>query len=81
MLRSDLGKIFDLLNPITVKSMGVNINRNTVKNMEIVGLHVLGEKSLSRCRQTTRGQSLKRGKGDPTATVFITFLVFSTYSL
>ena len=41
-----LGKIFDLLNPITVKFMGVNINRNTVKNMEIVGLHVVVEKNL-----------------------------------
>jgi ubiquinone/menaquinone biosynthesis C-methylase UbiE len=29
-----LGKIFDLLNPITVKLMGVNINRDTIANME-----------------------------------------------
>ena len=43
-----LGKIFDLLNPITVKLMGVNINRNTVENMERAGLNVLEEKNLFR---------------------------------
>jgi ubiquinone/menaquinone biosynthesis C-methylase UbiE len=43
-----LGKIFDLLNPITVKFMGVNINRNTVTNIERAGLHLLEEKNLFR---------------------------------
>jgi len=43
-----LGKIFDLLNPITVRLMGVNINRNTVENMERAGLNVLEEKNLFR---------------------------------
>ena len=43
-----LGKIFDLLNPITVRLMGVNINRNTVENMEKAGLNVLEEKNLFR---------------------------------
>ena len=43
-----LGKIFDLLNPITVKLMGVNINRNTVENMKRAGLNVLEEKNLFR---------------------------------
>jgi len=43
-----LGKIFDLLNPVTVKLMGVNINRNTVANMKKAGLHVLEETNLFR---------------------------------
>ena len=43
-----MGKIFDLLNPITVKLMGVNINRDTIANMERAGLHVVEEKSLFR---------------------------------
>ena len=43
-----LGKIFDVLNPITVKLMGVNINRNTVENMKRAGLNVLEEKNLFR---------------------------------
>ncbi len=32
-----LGKIFDLLNPVVVRMMGANINRNTVKNIEKAG--------------------------------------------
>ncbi len=43
-----LGKIFDLLNPITVKFMGANINRNTVANVKEAGLKVLEEKNLFR---------------------------------
>jgi len=43
-----LGRIFDLLNPITVKFMGVNINRNTVANIERAGLNVLEERNLFR---------------------------------
>ncbi len=41
-----LGRIFDLLNSITVKVMGVNINRNTVENIQRAGLNVLEEKDL-----------------------------------
>ncbi|UCD72207.1 MAG: methyltransferase domain-containing protein [Syntrophobacterales bacterium] len=43
-----LGKVFDFLNPIIVKLMGVNINRNTVENIKRAGLHVLEEKNLFR---------------------------------
>ncbi len=43
-----LGEIFDVLNPITVKSMGVNINRNTVENMERAGLHIVEKRDLFR---------------------------------
>ena len=43
-----LGKIFDLLNPITVKLRGVNINRDTVSNVKRAGLNVLEEKNLFR---------------------------------
>jgi phosphatidylethanolamine/phosphatidyl-N-methylethanolamine N-methyltransferase len=45
---SFLGEIFDVLNPLTVKSMGVNINRNTVENMERAGLHIVEERDLFR---------------------------------
>jgi ubiquinone/menaquinone biosynthesis C-methylase UbiE len=40
------GKIFDFFNPITIKLMGVNINRNTVANMETAGLKIVEEKNL-----------------------------------
>ncbi len=43
-----LGRVFDLLNSITVKSMGVNINRDTVSNMKRAGLHVVKEENLFR---------------------------------
>jgi ubiquinone/menaquinone biosynthesis C-methylase UbiE len=43
-----LGRVFDLLNPITVTLMGVNINRNTVENVRRAGLHVLEERNLFR---------------------------------
>jgi ubiquinone/menaquinone biosynthesis C-methylase UbiE len=41
-----LGRIFDLLNSITLKVMGVNINRDTVSNMKRAGLHVVKEENL-----------------------------------
>ena len=41
-----LGKIFDLLNPVTVKVIGANINRNTVLNMKMAGLHVVKEENF-----------------------------------
>jgi ubiquinone/menaquinone biosynthesis C-methylase UbiE len=40
------GKIFDLFNPLTVKLMGVNINRNTVANVKKAGLNIIKEKNL-----------------------------------
>lgn len=43
-----MGKIFDLLNHFTAKLMGVNINRNTVENIQRAGLHVLREENLLR---------------------------------
>jgi ubiquinone/menaquinone biosynthesis C-methylase UbiE len=41
-----LGKIFDLLNVATATLMGVNVNRDTVTNMERVGLNILEERNL-----------------------------------
>jgi ubiquinone/menaquinone biosynthesis C-methylase UbiE len=41
-----LGRIFDLLNPFTVKLIGANINRNTVLNMKMAGLHVVKEENV-----------------------------------
>lgn len=43
-----LGRLFDLLSPITVKLIGANINRNTVLNMRMAGLHIIEEKNLFR---------------------------------
>jgi hypothetical protein len=43
-----LGRIFDLLNPICVKLIGANINRDTVSNMKRAGLHLIEEKNLFR---------------------------------
>lgn len=43
-----LGKSFDLLNSFTVRIMGVNINRDTVRNMGKAGLKIIEEKSLFR---------------------------------
>jgi phosphatidylethanolamine/phosphatidyl-N-methylethanolamine N-methyltransferase len=40
------GKIFDFFNPLTVKLMGVNINRDTVANMQGAGLKIIKEKNL-----------------------------------
>jgi ubiquinone/menaquinone biosynthesis C-methylase UbiE len=42
------GRIFDLLNPFTVKAMGVNINRDTVANIRRAGLKIVKEKNLFR---------------------------------
>jgi ubiquinone/menaquinone biosynthesis C-methylase UbiE len=41
-----LGRIFDLLNPFTVKLIGANINRNTVLNMKMAGLDVVKEENV-----------------------------------
>lgn len=43
-----LGRVFDLLSPVTVKLIGANINRNTVLNMRMAGLHIIEEKNLFR---------------------------------
>ncbi len=43
-----LGRIFDLLNPICVKLIGANVNRDTVSNVKRAGLNVLEEKNLFR---------------------------------
>jgi ubiquinone/menaquinone biosynthesis C-methylase UbiE len=40
------GRIFDLFNPLMVKLMGVNINRNTVANVKKAGLNIIKEKNL-----------------------------------
>jgi len=43
-VRSDnplLGKIMDLLDPLTVKMMGPHINRKTVENVKAAGLHII----------------------------------------
>ncbi len=41
------GKVFDLFNPLTVRSLGVNINRRTVKNVEKSGLEIEEIKNLT----------------------------------
>lgn len=43
-----LKRVFDLLNPVTVKLIGANINRDTVSNMKRAGLHIIEEKNLFR---------------------------------
>ena len=43
-----LKRVFDVLNPITVKLIGANINRDTVSNMRRAGLHIIEEKNLFR---------------------------------
>lgn len=42
-VRSDnpvLGKVMDILDPITVRMMGPHINRRTVENIEKAGIHI-----------------------------------------
>lgn len=41
-----LGLIFDLLNPIVVRIMGANINRETMKNIELGGWTVKNEENI-----------------------------------
>lgn len=43
-----LKRVFDLLNPVTVKLIGANINRDTVSNIKTAGLHIIEEKNLFR---------------------------------
>lgn len=41
-----LGPVMDLLNPLVVRIVGANINRDTVKNLKSAGLKVEVEKDL-----------------------------------
>jgi ubiquinone/menaquinone biosynthesis C-methylase UbiE len=41
-----IGLLMDILNPIIVRIMGANINRQTVKNVEAAGLNVLEVENL-----------------------------------
>lgn len=42
-----LGLVFDLLNPLVVRMMGVNINRKTIENIRTAGWRVTVEEYLS----------------------------------
>jgi ubiquinone/menaquinone biosynthesis C-methylase UbiE len=41
-----VGRVMDLCNPVTVSMQGVNINRNTVDNVERAGFHILEVEDL-----------------------------------
>lgn len=41
-----LGKVFDLFNRVTVRMMGVHINRETIANIERAGLTIVSEENL-----------------------------------
>jgi ubiquinone/menaquinone biosynthesis C-methylase UbiE len=41
-----LGSLMDLLNPLIVRIMGANINRRTVENVRLAGLHIEGVDDL-----------------------------------
>ena len=41
-----MGKLMDILNPLTVKMMGFNINRDTVTNIKNAGLSLISENNL-----------------------------------
>jgi ubiquinone/menaquinone biosynthesis C-methylase UbiE len=41
-----LGKVFDAINPLTVKLIGVNINRRTVENIKSAGFEIIEERML-----------------------------------
>ncbi|MCF7890100.1 class I SAM-dependent methyltransferase [Candidatus Bipolaricaulota bacterium] len=43
-----LGNAFDLLNPVSVRLIGVNINRKTVKNVRAAGLEIKRVSNLTR---------------------------------
>ena len=45
---SRLGKAFDIINPLTVKLIGVNINRKTLQNITIAGFEIIEERMLFR---------------------------------
>ena len=39
-----LGKVFDTIHPLTVKLIGVNINRRTVENIKNTGFEIIEER-------------------------------------
>ena len=41
-----IGKLMDIINPVVVRMVGANINRNTVENLKRVGLNVEVENDL-----------------------------------
>jgi len=41
-----LGRAFDALNPVTLKLMGVSINRRTVENIRFAGFEIIEERLL-----------------------------------
>jgi hypothetical protein len=41
MLAKILGKIMDILNPVSLYLVGSNINRRTVENVQAVGINIL----------------------------------------
>jgi ubiquinone/menaquinone biosynthesis C-methylase UbiE len=43
-----LGRVFDAINPLTVKLIGVNINRRTVENIKNAGFEIIEERMLFR---------------------------------
>ena len=44
--RIPIGRLFDLLNPLIVRMMGVNINRRTIENIKKSGLVIEREEDL-----------------------------------
>jgi len=41
-----MARVFDIVNQITVRMMGVNINRNTIANIEMAGLKIVSEQGF-----------------------------------
>ena len=41
-----VGRVMELFNPVVVGLQGVNINRNTVENVERAGFHILEVEDL-----------------------------------
>ena len=56
-----LGKFFDKLNPLTVRFMGVNINRRTVENIKTAGFDIVEERMLFRIYSDSSRPSLCDG--------------------
>ncbi|MEF8849277.1 MAG: methyltransferase domain-containing protein [Candidatus Bipolaricaulota bacterium] len=56
-----LGNLFDFFNPVTVRLLGVNINRETVKNVRAAGLRI------NRVTNLTRGNIVKIISAKPDA--------------
>lgn len=41
-----VGKMLDLMNPLTVRMIGANVNRKTIENIEKAGLRIDQQKYL-----------------------------------